>query len=333
MSVAPACFVGRCVPPFWVRSGHAQTLLGHVLPSSGDRIQAGESGWDAFKVPLEDGEALRAYRHSGQTGVRVHLLHGLSGDVNSDYMRRTASALVDAGHEVWAINHRGCGTGRGLARQPYHSGKIEDLRDVLRLSRKLDGAGHHLVIGFSLSGNLALLYAARTEKPELDGLIAVNPPVDLELASRAIGKGFNRVYELRFLHRLLREVRRRRAEGGLRQAGRISRWGSLMEFDDRITVPTSGFRDGADYYAQCSSLPWLDKVHVPGVILTSADDPFVPPASFGTWQGSRFLRFHLEAAGGHVGYVDRGWREGRRWLDAALLDYVSELASKRSVGV
>lgn len=327
MSLAPARFTSRCLPPVWARGGHAQTVLGHLLPSEGGKIDARSPGWTPVEIPLEDGEKLRVYRHAGTTGVRVHMLHGLSGDVNSDYMRRTAGALLAAGHEVWAVNHRGCGTGQGLAQKPYHSGKIEDLQSVLASSRSLGGAERYLVIGFSLSGNLALLHAAREPESAADGLIAVNPPVDLDLASRLIGRGLNRIYELRFLHRLSAEVRRRKQRGGLKEAASVSRWSSLMEFDDRVTAPTSGFTDGADYYARCSSRKVLDDVQRPGVILSSEDDPFVPVSSYDGWTGSSSLRLHIEKHGGHVGYLDESWMSGARWLDEALLHYVSKLAT------
>ncbi|NOT29373.1 MAG: hypothetical protein HOP15_02865, partial [Planctomycetes bacterium] len=71
------------------------------------------------EVALGEGERLVVHALPGASGVRVHLFHGLSGDADSDYMRRTTAALAARGHSVWAANHRGCGAGRGLAAQPY----------------------------------------------------------------------------------------------------------------------------------------------------------------------------------------------------------------------
>lgn len=314
-----------CRPPFWAKSGHAQTLLGHLLPSKGDRIVDGAHEWKAVQVRTQDDERLCVLCHPGRTGVRVLLMHGLSGDANSDYMRRTAAALLEVGHEVWAVNHRGCGAGRGLAREPYHSGKTEDLQAVLEHSQAAGGAEVVLVIGFSLSGNLALLHAGQNAGLLPDGIVAVNPPVDLLSTSLDIGVGFNRVYELRFMHRLLREVRDGNRSGVARLGGALSRWSSLIEFDDLFTAPVCGFSSGRDYYEKCSAIEKLAEIRVPTVIVTAEDDPFVAPSAFQAIEASSAVFLHRERWGGHVGYVSHAWRGGVRWLDQALLHYVSEL--------
>ena len=267
-----------------------------------------------------------AFRKRGTSGIRVHLLHGLSGDINSDYMRRSAAVLSEAGHEVWLINHRGCGEGRGLAREPYHSGKTEDLQAVLQHSREVAGSATHVVVGFSLSGNLGLLYAGRRIEPAPDGLIAINPPVNLAQTSVEIGRGLSRVYELRFLHRLTAELKRRKRAGLLEWEGSVSRWSSLIQFDDHFTAPACGFENGQDYYQKCSSGPLLERIAVPTVVLAADDDPFVHPDGFGEFAGSEHVLLHRERWGGHVGYVAGDWRGGHRWLDAALGHYVAGFA-------
>ncbi len=315
---APKRFSQSCLPPRWAKGGHAQTLFGHFLPSRGDEIADGVGGWTRFEIEVTGGDRLCAFKRPGESGTRVHLFHGLSGSVNSDYMRRTAVVLSELGHEVWVINHRGCGDGRGLARQPYHSGKTEDLQAVLRHSREVVGSETHVVIGVSLSGNLGLLYAGRRLEPAPDGLIAINPPVDLLHTSLQISRGLSRVYELRFLHRLKAELKHRKRAGLLEWEGSISRWGSLVDFDDRFTAPVCGFEDGRDYYRRCSSGPLLERIEVPTVILAADDDPFVHPTGFGDFTGSEHVLLHREKWGGHVGYVGENWRGGHRWLDSAL---------------
>lgn len=315
-----------CRSPSWARSGHAQTIFGHILPSRGAPIVGGAHGWKTLEVQTEDNERLCVLLHAGHTGVRILLMHGLSGDANSDYMRRTAAALLQAGHEVWAINHRGCGAGRTLAREPYHSGKTEDLRALLKHSQRVPGADMQIVIGFSLSGNLALLYAGQNCEPAPDAIIAVNPPVDLLQTSIEIGRGFNRIYELRFMHRLLREVRERNRAGLAGLPPALSRWSSLIEFDDLFTAPACGFESGRDYYEKCSAVSKLRQVQIPTVIIATEDDPFVPISAFEGAQTSKAVFLHRERWGGHVGYVSRRWHRGERWLDAALLHYVAEFA-------
>lgn len=313
-----------CTPPAWARGGHAQTVASHFLPAPG-RPTADLAGARERTVALTGGDALRLYELPGTSGVRVHLFHGLSGDVDSNYMRGAAAALGARGHEVWAVNHRGCGSGFGLARQPYHSGRTEDLSAVLAASRA-DAPGRvHLVVGFSLSGNLALLHAGRHETPRPDGILAVNPPVDLLGTSVDIGRGLNRLYELRFMRRLSRAVHARHAAGLSAEHREVSPWMSLVEFDDRFTAPECGFSDGRDYYARCSAGPHLARVETPAVILTAADDPFVDARIYERLDLSDAVTLHVEPSGGHVGYVAR---HDRRWIDAAVVHYVEALAAR-----
>jgi predicted alpha/beta-fold hydrolase len=320
-------YAPSCTPPVWAGGGHAQTILGHSLPSPGARA-AEVPGARRLEVPLADGDRLVAFALPGTSGVRVHLFHGLSGDVDSDYMRRTAAVLRELGHEVWLVNHRGCGLGRGLAAGTYHSGVSPDMQAVLALSRSEAPALLHLVIGFSLSGNVALLLAGQGLEPLPDGLIAVNPPVDLARASVAIGKGLNRLYELRFLWRLRRAVRERELDGLVAERIAIPRLATLMDFDDLYTAPRSGFADGADYYRRCSSLPHLGRIATPTVIVTAGDDPFVEPEAYREARLPESVLLHVEPVGGHVGYLARDGLGWRHWLDGALVHYVEALAAR-----
>ena len=46
------------------------------------------------------------------------------------------------------------------------------------------------------------------------------------------------------------------------------------------TAPFHGFQDAADYYQRASAMRVIDKISIPTLIITAADDPFVPPGPF-----------------------------------------------------
>ena len=334
-------------PPFWARGGHAQTIWGHVLPSPGRAIGS-DAGDTRIEVALPDGDVLVGFRCApddelavapGERPVRVHLFHGLSGDCNAEYMRRTAEMFTTLGFEVWAFNHRGAGAGAGLARGIYHSGCHDDLAAVLCQSRRDLPEQLQLVIGFSLSGNAALLLAAEWSRapdaPALcalprppDAILAINPPADLEHTSKRIHTGLNRLYERRFVRRLRAALQKRQHEFAGFAFQAIPRGASLWTVDELVTAPLGGFRDARDYYATCSTAARLHQVHVPTVIITAGDDPFVDAARVGGAKRPANVFVHTEAIGGHVGYLARQpvKRLGyTRWLDGALLHYANEL--------
>ena len=344
-------------PPWWARGGQLQTLLGHLLPSSAPPL----AREPRIEVQLADGDRLSLHALAGTSGTRVVLVHGLSGDVDSDYMRRTALVAQRLGHHVWAVNLRNAGSARGLSRRPYHSGCVADLRAVLELSHARDPHLRRVLVGFSLSGNLALLLAAgvtpvpsRAPPPvssqgtlagsassavssrpsgassassvpysaalavhpvPCEAVIAIHPPVDLAAAADRTHCGFNRIYELRFVARLRREIALL-ARHGLHPTAPIGPMASLRTLDDRFTAPVSGFANAAEYYERCSSLPHLAKIKIPALILTSLDDPLVDATPLLTAPLSASTRLHIERHGGHMGYLSR--HPPYRWLDLAL---------------
>ena len=96
------------------------------------------------------------------------------------------------------------------------------------------------------------------------------------------------------------------------------------EFDDAVTAPLHGFAGKDDYYAQSSSIGYLDRIRVPTLILNAADDPFMsrdmlPPES----SLAEAVTLEISDAGGHVGFVEGGtpWQP-RYYLPKRLLQYL-----------
>ncbi len=311
----------RCQPPFWARGGHGQTLIAHMLPSV-----AFPTGAVSHLIDLPDGDRLWAdYFAADQDQAVVYLFHGLGGSTQSDYMRRTTRLALNLSCSVMAVNHRGCGQGRGLASAPYHSGRGEDLAAAIAYGRKCWPEKQHIAIGFSLSGNaLLLLMAGERGCGPPDFAIAVNAPIHLGNAARAISRGQNRFYDLRFSLRCERMVRQRYRDGLLAQKVRFPWNKSLMAFDRVYTAPAGGFVDPEDYYHRCSAGRFLDRVTVPTVVLTSKDDPMVLYRDYLASPMSSQIHFHLEPHGGHMGYLTRKPTPlgDFRWLDYSLFRYL-----------
>ncbi len=263
---------------------------------------------------------------AGLSDVVVLLFHGLAGTSDADYMNRAVMLGQAKGHTVWAMNHRGCGEGRGLAKGIYHSGRADDLGAVIKLARDLHPEKRIAVIGFSLSGNALLLNLGEGigvfDKPDV--AIAVNPPIDLARCAQLLKTGFNRVYDLRFVFRCRHSVRERVEDGLIPDIYRIPRFCTLTDFDDLYTAPACGFKDREDYYTRCSAGPHLANIKTPTVILMAENDPFVAVQSFRESLLSDSVHLHIEATGGHMGYISKTSPRDR-WLDEALGHYLDAL--------
>ena len=321
---APASFPAPCRPPLWARSGHGQTILSHLLPTRAPALDPNQDRVTVHDVPLEDGDRLRAFHHPGTTDVLVMIFHGLSGDSSADYVRLAIGAARRSGHSVLAVNHRGCGAGRGLARGLYHSGRGDDLGAVCAYAREHLPESRRLIVGFSLSGNALLLNLQRRDWEQPDAGIAINPPVHLEHCSERISSGVNRVYDQRFVRRCTRLLRERVEDGLLPRDYAIPKVATLWEFDERVTAPLGGFADARDYYARCSTWQGFEAIERPVVLLTAADDPFVPVEDFEGARKAPCVHLHVEPTGGHVGYLEgiAGRLGARKWLSGALEHYL-----------
>ncbi|MBS1767512.1 MAG: alpha/beta fold hydrolase [Acidobacteria bacterium] len=310
-------------PPWWARGAHAQTILAHLKPS-----RCTTPPWQSLALRLPDQDVLKLRVARGWSGTAVYLFHGLGGSADADYMRRAAALAWAKGHSVIAVNHRGAGEGKGAAAKPYHSGITHDLSTVILMGNGLFPDHRHIAIGFSISANMLLLLLGRDQHMTLpDAAIAVNPPVDLDACSRRIVRGLNRIYDLRFVHMLKRQVRERVDFGLIPAFPAFPRFCDLRDFDAVYTAPQGGFESREDYYAQCSAGPYLGAIETPTILLTSRDDPFAPATDVEAWTMGPGVTLHVEDRGGHMGYLDRA-APGLRWLDQALDQALEDLRAQ-----
>jgi uncharacterized protein len=108
---------------------------------------------------------------------------------------------------------------------------------------------------------------------------------------------------------------------------------SVRDFDDVMTARYCGFRDAADYYAQCSALKVAGKIRVPTLIVTAQDDPFVPFVSFSDPELTRnpSIRVIAPQQGGHCAFISCYPGEARFWAEACVMDCFSQHESRRAV--
>jgi hypothetical protein len=306
-------------------SPHAQTIVAMFWPLGRERFPSTHQ-----LVALPDGDKLSVVISTPPawlSDVRtVVMVHGLCGCYGSPYMSRIAGKLYRRGLRVVRVNLRGCGSGAGLARLPYHSGRSEDIREVLQWLARQRPSSPVTLVGFSLGGNIVLKMAGEDgESPTagLDSVIAVAAPIDLDACSRLIEQPRNRIYERYFVHRLASQVRELRMVFPDVPPLELPRRLTLRGFDDLYTAPQSGFRDAADYYARASSGPLIHRITVPTLLLCARDDPFIGPAPYEQLPRFSHIDLHLADHGGHLGFLGftgRSW--SYRWMDQCLIDWL-----------
>lgn len=306
-------------PAPWMRGPHAQTILSSFLPA-----RAVRGAIETIDVPVAPGTQLRVVvsRPPGPPRGTLLAIHGLSGSAESGYMRRTAVQAQARGWAVVRINLRNCGGTEALAATFYNAGQSDDVDAVLRTIEEQGFLRPYALVGFSLGGNIALLYAGRSGGAcRADAVCGVNPPVDLEACIDAIERPGNRLYHAYFTHSLcaqLRRIRRVRTVPGPVATPRVI--GGVRRFDDLFTAPDAGYAGAADYYRGASAAGVLAGIRRKALILSSQDDPFVPVSMFEAHRlASGALQFALPRSGGHCGYW--GTPRPRFWAAEAALTF------------
>ena len=259
------------------------------------------------------------------------LLHGLEGSSDAHYMRGMADKAFRAGMNVVRLNQRNCGGTEHLTPGLYHSGLTADPHAVMRELIERDGLPSIVLAGYSMGGNVLLRLAGElgdAAPPQLKGVAAVSPVIDLEACVRAMEQPAQYVYQWNFMSNLRRSMHRKaRAFPGRYDVEPLARLRTIRGFDDTYTAPHHGFGDARNYYYQASALRVIGRIRVPALIISAADDPFVPPSIFDDPEvrTNPHVRVEITAHGGHCAFLsERCADDDGYWAESAVVAFALE---------
>lgn len=311
------------IAPSLLRNGHLMTIIGTQRSRSFSILnQRGERR----EFQTEPGTRVVAYCHWQSDHANrptALIIHGLEGSSEGHYVLGVASKAFDAGFNVLRYNVRGCGGTAHLSPTLYHSGLTVDLHYVTRELIERDRLPELFLIGFSMGGNQSLKFAGElgaAAPGELKGVCAISPPICLESCSRLIGRRANRIYEIRFLRSLRKTmIEKDRLYPNVYDISRMSGVRSLWNWDEMFQH-YNGFNGALDYYSNASSLPFIERINVPTLIIHAKDDPFIPfePFTDRRIAENPYVLLNSPKHGGHVAFCgvrrsdeDRAWAENR----------------------
>jgi uncharacterized protein len=301
------------LPPFspaprWA-GGHKMTVYAWARPRRFPALPPPEARF--FDVAADARVLAHCHWHSDRHAhPTVLLLHGLEGSSQAHYIEGMADKAWARGFNVVRLNQRNCGGTEHLSRGLYHSGLTADPRFVLTELRDHDGLRVFGVAGYSLGGNLAMKLAGElgaSNLPEVRAFCAVSPVLELEACMRAIERRENRAYEWNFCRNLQGRMRRKaRVFPDMFDLQGLWKIWSIRAFDERYTAPHHGFDGASDYYHRASAMRVVDRIARPALVLTAADDPFVPAAIFAApdLRDNRHVTTVVSPHGGHCAFVE-----------------------------
>lgn len=308
--------------PWYLCNGHFETIWPSLFRRVGTRPYRRE------RLATADDDFLDLdWLQPGHERL-VIISHGLEGDSSRHYAAGMARALATNGWDVLAWNFRGCGG--TINRQPRftHIGSANDLDDVVRHALKQSDYKTVALVGFSMGGNLSLVYlGSRPERVPDKVKVAVcfSVPCDLAAASSRLAEPRNAVYMRRFIRLMGRKVHLQ-AENFPDQF-HCTNYRSIKNFDDfdnRYTAPLHGFRDARHYWEECSSKRYLNAVRIPTWIVNARNDPFLTPACFPGYDDHGNLQVTLVTPdhGGHCGFAASD-KDGMYWSEQVAVELLT----------
>jgi predicted alpha/beta-fold hydrolase len=286
---------------------------------------------------VEIGTRVLAHCH-WQPGRSEHplllALHGLEGSSSAHYMRGLADKAYGKGFSVVLLNQRNCGGTESLAASLYHSGLTADANHVIGELAERDGIADVVVAGYSLGGNLALKLAgdhADGPPPQLRGVCAVSPVMELGACVDALERRQNAVYQWNFVRGLRARMRRKSTTHPDRfTAVGLRGIRTVRQFDEAYTAPHFGFAGASDYYHRASAMRVIDRIRVPALVITAEDDPFVPVEPFRDPKvtSNPNIEVIVTRHGGHCGFVaDAGGGNDGYWAEERVVEFATKVAA------
>jgi uncharacterized protein len=330
----PSPFVMRpYIPHRRLESGHLMTVW---CWAARRRIHLPAPEARLFQVTPDTRVLAHCYwQPERRTHPTLIALHGLEGSSAAHYMLGLADKALKAGFNAVLLNQRNCGGTETLGPGLYHSGLIDDAAFVIRELAATDGIDRVVVAGYSLGGNLALRLAGThppADLPSLKAVCAVSPSMALEECVRALERRSNFAYQWNFVRNLKARMRRKDAcFPGRFDLSRLAGIRTVRQFDAAYTAPFFGFESAEDYYHRAAALRVVEHIRIPALIITAADDPFVPAEPFRdpTVTGNPNITVVVTEHGGHCGFFAErdGQGDDGYWAETAIVEFAAASAA------
>lgn len=299
---------------WWAINVHVHTVVASfnkVLPIDFERIE----------IPTPDDDFLEIDVVSLDNNFPiVALFHGLEGSSDRHYIRNLMVELKEAGFSSVALNFRGCGSKPNIQKRMYHSGATTDYDTLFKWIQNNCSGKPIYAVGFSLGGN-ALVKSLGEEGDQhlVQRAVVVSPPYDLGKGSLNMNRGFNKVYQRRFINTLVEKADRKREKY---PDIPLFNGSTVYEFDDQVTAPVHGFKNADDYYTRCSSGQFYKSVQRPLLIIHSKEDSLCPLeyAPFEDIELNLNIETLFTEKGGHVGFMS----SPPGWLNRTILDWLKD---------
>jgi uncharacterized protein len=300
-------------PAWFMRGAHAQSVVPTLRLTRGALAKRSKAMLSAARehiVECSDGTRLLGYySHSNtQTQPLVVLIHGWEGSAESHYVLSLSSALFAQGFDVFRLNLRDHGPTHHLNEGIFHSCRINEVVDAVKVIQQTFNPPSLSMAGFSLGGNFSLRVAVRAPNAGIDlkKVVAISPVLRPHRTMQALESGWV-VYRQYFIRKWKSSLEiKQHFFPNAYDLSDVLALRTLSEMTDLLARRHGGFADLDAYlngYAIIGDV--LANLSVESHIILSQDDPIIPVEDIRALPRNEHLHIKLARHGGHCGFVDR----------------------------
>jgi len=304
-----------------LQNGHIQS----IYPTLFRRFDTGFYERERIFTPDDDFLDID-WSRTGSNKLAI-ISHGLEGNSHRNYVVGMVKMLNRNGWDALAWNYRSCSGEMNRRLRFYNSGTIDDLEVVIEHAAKIESYKEIVLIGFSMGGNLSLLYLGN-KGSRIDSKIVrsvvFSVPCDLKASTRELAKFKNRIYMGRFLKTLHQKIRTKmKLMPGQINDDNYHLIKNFKDYDDRYTAPLHGFNNAEDYWSKCSSNRFIPEIKIPTLIVNACNDPFIADGCYPVNETSDSKCVYLETprSGGHVGFMQFK-RDKSYWSEERTIEFL-----------
>ncbi|XP_059481158.1 protein ABHD1 [Neocloeon triangulifer] len=321
-------------PTVWCFESRLQTVFASVLRQH----TLSDIVYRRQILPLKDGGELALdWLDPDDCSLKVPLvlvLPGLTGNSQAEYIKSLMLAARAQGFRCVVLNNRGLGGVDLKTPRTYCASNCEDLAEVIDHLREADCAQNtpFIVVGISMGGlmlgNYLAAYGEEARK-KIDAGMIISVPWDVFKATESIEQfGLNRLLNYHLATSLVKTLERVKhhmpwdVEEALKST-------TVRQFDSRFTCKQFGYTDVEEYYSAATLHTKLDRIRVPTLCLSAADDPFQPMDAIpvDAADKSEHVAILITARGGHIGFID-ALKPGEDYMCRVFVQYVEAVTKK-----
>lgn len=249
------------------------------------------------------------------------LLHGWEGSSNSTYIQLLADCLITKKKaSVYRLNFRDHGDTHHLNEDLFHSCRLKEVLEAIKIITELHPYKEVNLCGFSLGGNFSLRVSAKADEYniEINNTFAISPPIDPKNSMLAIEK--SPLYSRYFMKKWQRSLlKKQRYFPQLFDGHQFKQIKTLDKLTEMLIIRHSDYTTTDEYFADYAITDTiLERIENNCHVLTSWDDPVIPFADFLALDKKKNIKLVTTKHGGHCGFIN-SWSLSS-WIEHYILE-------------